>query len=66
MLIGGIVIDRIGTKKAITVFAVLCLLGAALTAARGQPGVMIAGRTVLGLGARIHDRCGHDRAREVV
>src|ERR1700688_3453386 len=51
LLIGGIVIDRIGTKKAITFFAVLCLLGAALTAARGQPGVMIAGRTVLGLGA---------------
>src|ERR1700720_229381 len=51
LLIGGIVIDRIGTKKAITFFAVLCLLGAALTAARGVPGVMIAGRTVLGLGA---------------
>ncbi|MGB6632619.1 MAG: MFS transporter [Terriglobales bacterium] len=50
LLIGGIIIDRIGTKKAMTVFAVLCLLGAALTAARGQPGVMIAGRTVLGLG----------------
>src|SRR5437868_9534617 len=51
LLIGGIIIDRIGTKKAITFFATLCLLGAALTAARGQPGVMIAGRTVLGLGA---------------
>ena len=51
LLIGGIVIDRIGTKKALTFFAVLCLLGAALTAARGQAGVMIAGRTILGLGA---------------
>ncbi len=51
LLIGGIVIDRIGTKKALTFFACLCLLGAALTAARGRPGVMIAGRTVLGLGA---------------
>jgi len=51
LLIGGIVIDRIGTKKAITFFAVLCLLGAALTAARGQAAVMIAGRTILGLGA---------------
>lgn len=50
LLIGGIVIDRIGTKKAITVFALICLLGAALTAARGRPGVMVAGRTVLGLG----------------
>jgi MFS family permease len=51
LLIGGIVIDRIGTKKAITFFAFLCLLGAALTAARGRAEVMIAGRTVLGLGA---------------
>ena len=31
LLIGGIIIDRIGTKKAITFFAGLCLLGAALT-----------------------------------
>jgi MFS family permease len=51
LLIGGIIIDRIGTKKALTFFAVLCLLGAALTAARGRAGVMIAGRTILGLGA---------------
>src|SRR5438270_7881393 len=51
LLIGGIIIDRIGTKKAITMFAFLCLLGAALTATRGQAPVMIAGRTVLGLGA---------------
>ncbi len=50
LLIGGLVIDRIGTKKALTVFAAICFLGAALTAARGQPGMMIAGRTVLGLG----------------
>jgi MFS family permease len=51
LLIGGIIIDRIGTKKALTAFAILCLLGALLTAARGQASLMIAGRTVLGLGA---------------
>ena len=51
LLIGGIIIDRIGTKKAIAGFAVLCLIGAALTAAKGEATVMIAGRTVLGLGA---------------
>ncbi len=51
LLIGGIIIDRIGTKKAIAMFAFLCLLGAALTASRGRAPVMIAGRTVLGLGA---------------
>src|SRR5882672_12128808 len=36
LLIGGIIIDRIGTKKALTFFAVLCLAGAVLTAARGS------------------------------
>ena len=51
LLIGGIIIDRIGTKKALTAFAILCLLGAALTALRGSPVTMIAGRTILGLGA---------------
>jgi len=51
LLIGGIVIDRIGTKKAISFFAVLCLAGAVLTALKGEPATMIAGRTVLGLGA---------------
>ena len=50
LLIGGMVIDRIGTKRAITFFAVVCCLGAVLTAASGRPGVMIAGRAVLGLG----------------
>src|SRR5260370_7447997 len=49
LLIGGIIIDRIGPKKAITFFAVLCLLGAALTAPPGQPGLMIAGPTLLRL-----------------
>jgi MFS family permease len=51
LLIGGIIVDRIGTKKAITAFAVLCLLGAALTAVKGEAPLMIAGRSVLGLGA---------------
>jgi MFS family permease len=51
LLIGGIIIDRIGTKKSITMFGILCLLGAILTAAKGNFWVMVAGRTVLGLGA---------------
>ena len=51
LLIGGIIIDRIGTKKALTFFAGLCLIGAALTAMRGNLALMITGRTVLGLGA---------------
>jgi MFS family permease len=51
LLVGGIIIDRIGTKKAILGFAALCLIGAGVTAARGSAPLMIAGRTVLGLGA---------------
>src|SRR5271169_1142917 len=50
LLIGGIIIDRIGTKKAILAFAVVCLLGAVVTASKGSVPIMIAGRTVLGLG----------------
>src|SRR5437899_12860096 len=41
LLIGGIIIDRIGTKKAVTLFTVLCLLGALLTAVVGTPVIMI-------------------------
>lgn len=51
LLVGGIIIDRIGTKKAILAFALICLVGASITASRGSAPVMIAGRTVLGLGA---------------
>lgn len=51
LLVGGVIIDRIGTKRAILGFALVCLLGAAITAARGSAVTMIVGRTVLGLGA---------------
>jgi MFS family permease len=50
LLAGGIVIDRIGAKRAITFFAAVCCAGAALTALSGRPGLMIASRAVLGLG----------------
>lgn len=51
LIFGGIIIDRIGTKKALLAFAVICLIGAIITAAKGSAPLMIAGRTVLGLGA---------------
>jgi MFS family permease len=51
LLAGGVVIDRFGTKVAITVFAVICLLGAALTALTPHFEMILAGRFVLGLGA---------------
>ncbi len=51
LLIGGIIIDRVGTRKSIALFSVICLLGAILTTVEGSFGMMVAGRTVLGLGA---------------
>ncbi len=51
VLIGGIVIDRIGVKRATLIFGVLCFLGAALTAATDVFAVMASGRLVFGLGA---------------
>jgi MFS family permease len=51
LIIGGIIIDRLGVRKALMLFAVICLLGALVTAAEGRAWTMIAGRTVLGLGA---------------
>ena len=51
VLIGGLIIDRIGTRRATLIFGVLCLVGAAITAASGELRVMAAGRLVFGLGA---------------
>jgi MFS family permease len=51
LLLGGIIIDKIGIRKSLMMFAILCLLGAGLTAAEGKFPVMVLGRTVLGLGA---------------
>ncbi len=49
VLVGGIIIDLIGTKKATALFAVLCFVGGAMTASSGVLWVMAAGRLVFGL-----------------
>jgi MFS family permease len=51
VLIGGLIIDRIGTRKATFLFASLCLVGAGITAAYPSFWVMLVGRLVFGLGA---------------
>ncbi|MGE5204392.1 MAG: MFS transporter, partial [Chlamydiota bacterium] len=51
VLVGGIVVDRIGTRKAIFIFGTLCLVGAAITVASPHLVVMASGRLVFGLGA---------------
>jgi MFS family permease len=49
-LIGGIFIDRIGAAKAILIAAIICTIGAILTAI-GEPfGLMLLGRLLFGLG----------------
>ena len=51
VLIGGIIIDRIGVKKGTLLFGVLCFIGAAVTASTDKFAVMAAGRLIFGLGA---------------
>jgi MFS family permease len=51
VLIGGIIIDKIGTRISTFIFAVLCFLGAALTSSTGSLTIMASGRLVFGLGA---------------
>jgi MFS family permease len=51
VLIGGLIIDRIGTRVSTVIFGLLCLVGAAVTASSGTLEVMAAGRLIFGLGA---------------
>jgi len=51
VLIGGYVVDRIGTRKALFIFGTICLIGAIVTALSGMLPVMAAGRLIFGLGA---------------
>ncbi|MBL7135663.1 MAG: MFS transporter [Candidatus Marinimicrobia bacterium] len=52
VLIGGLIIDRIGTKKSSFIFSFLCMVGAFVTAfSGGSFPVMVAGRLIFGLGA---------------
>lgn len=51
VILGGILIDGVGTRKATLLFSGLCLCGAVLTASTPVFGVMAAGRMVFGLGA---------------
>jgi MFS family permease len=51
LLLGGIIIDRIGTKKAITLFGSLCTIAGILTAVSSNVHVMYVGRFILGFGA---------------
>ncbi len=51
VLIGGVIVDRIGTRTATLVFTAICLAGAIITGLSGTFIGMAAGRLVFGLGA---------------
>lgn len=51
VLIGGLIIDRIGTRKSVFIFTLLIMIGALVTAVHGSLFTMAAGRLIFGLGA---------------
>src|SRR5262245_24199948 len=51
VLVGGIIIDRFGARITTIVFAIICTLGAVITAASPSFPIMAFGRLIFGLGA---------------
>lgn len=51
VLVGGIIIDKIGTRKSVFIFTVLIMAGALITALQGTIVLMATGRLIFGLGA---------------
>ncbi|MFO7652429.1 MAG: MFS transporter [Candidatus Krumholzibacteriia bacterium] len=51
VLLGGILLDRLGTRRAGILLSLLCVAGTVLTAAGQTIVVMLAGRVLFGLGA---------------
>ncbi|MGE0406348.1 MAG: MFS transporter [Candidatus Korobacteraceae bacterium] len=51
LLIGGVIIDRAGTKRATFLFAVICTIAGFITVAAPSLTVMACGRLLLGIGA---------------
>jgi MFS family permease len=51
VVIGGLIIDRLGLRKSLMIFGLLSLIGPAITASSGTLAVMAAGRLIFGMGA---------------
>jgi len=51
VVIGGVLIDRIGLRKSLMIFGILCLIGPAITVASGHLWLMATGRLIFGMGA---------------
>ncbi len=51
VLVGGMIIDRIGTRISVVIFTLLIMIGALVTAVQGELLTMAIGRLIFGLGA---------------
>jgi len=51
VVLGGFLIDRIGLRKALMIFGVLCFIGPVITAVSGRLPLMATGRLIFGMGA---------------
>jgi MFS family permease len=51
VLIGGLIIDRLGTRASSFIFSLLCMIGAVITAISPDLTIMATGRLIFGLGA---------------
>jgi MFS family permease len=51
VVIGGVLIDRIGLRRSLMIFGVLCFIGPAITVASGHLWLMAVGRLIFGMGA---------------
>jgi MFS family permease len=51
VLIGGVIVDRYGTRLSTLLFAIICAIGAVVTASSPSFPVMAAGRLIFGIGA---------------
>lgn len=51
LIVGGIIIDKFGTKISILLFSAICTVAAIITAVSPDLDVMLAGRFILGIGA---------------
>ena len=51
VLVGGLIIDRIGTRTSVIIFTALIMLGAVVSAVTGNLWMMASGRLIFGLGA---------------
>ena len=51
VLIGGVIVDRFGTRLSTLIFALICFVGAVVTASSPSFPVMAAGRLIFGVGA---------------